>query len=258
MKILLLNVISYFLLFSFCILSVRSNSFSPIDNYLVDCGSSGDTTIDNRLFVGDLSSSNSPLSSSEGAISIRNEKPIAGLPQLYHTARIFRNPAKYTFNIRDKGTHMVRLHFYVFNSTKFVLGNAQFHVLVNNFMVLSNFKRESTENPRIMEYLINADTEKLVIKFVPSKNLKFSFVNAIEVISAPKDLIADTAQYVSSDRIENFDGLTNQALEVVYRVNVGGRKVTPFNDTLWRTWIPDIEFLKSSYGSERVYFGGTN
>ncbi|KAJ0909913.1 putative protein kinase RLK-Pelle-CrRLK1L-1 family [Helianthus annuus] len=32
-------------------------------------------------------------------------------------------------------------------------------------------------------------------------------------------------------------------LETVYRINVGGLKLTPFNDTLWRNWVPDEEFL---------------
>ena len=83
-----------------------------------------------------------------------------------------------------------------------------------------------------------------------------AFVNAIEVISAPKDLVPDTAQYLSSKSVENFDGLSNQALEVMYRVTVGGPKITPFNDSFWRTWIPDDEYFRSSFGSERLYFGG--
>lgn len=92
--------------------------------------------------------------------------------------------------------------------------------------------------------------------FVPSKDSKFAFVNAIEVISAPKDLVPETAQYLSSSKVEVFDGLNKQALEVVYRVTVGGPKVTPFNDSLWRTWVPDDGFFKSSAGSEKLYFGG--
>lgn len=95
-----------------------------------------------------------------------------------------------------------------------------------------------------------------MIVFVPSKDSKLAFVNAIEVISAPKDLVPETAQYVSSENVTNFDGLNKQALEVVYRVTVGGVKVTPFNDSLWRTWIPDDEFFKSNVGSEKLYFGG--
>lgn len=214
------------------------------------------STVDNRRFVGDLSSNDSPLSFSGSSISLRNENLAPGLAPIYHTARIFRSPSKYAFPIRDKGTHMVRLHFNAFDSPGFDLCDAQFHVLVDGFVVMSNFSRACSENPRIMEYLIRVDAEKLVVMFVPTENSKFAFVNAIEVISAPKDLVPDTAQYVSSKNIVIFDGLSNQALEVVYRLNVGGPKVTPFNDSLWRTWMPDDGFFKPNSECQRLYFGG--
>lgn len=150
---------------------------------------------------------------------------------------------------------MVRLHFHPFNSSKLDLGQAQFHVLVDGYVVLSNLTRFEG-NPRVLEYLIWVDAEKLVIVFVPTKDSKLAFVNAIEVISAPKDLVPETARYLSSGKTETFEGLNKQALEVVYRVTVGGPKVTPFNDSLWRTWVPDDGFFKSSVGSEKLYFGG--
>jgi hypothetical protein len=37
--------------------------------------------------------------------------------------------------------------------------------------------------------------------------------------------------------------LSYNVLETVHRINVGGMKLTPFNDTLWRTWIPHKDFL---------------
>ncbi|KAJ4728236.1 Receptor-like protein kinase [Melia azedarach] len=245
----------FILLLSLSSLSVFSVSFSPIDNYLVDCGSNVDAAVDNRLFISDSSRANSHVLTSPSrskSIQVRNQNP--RLPQIYHSARVFDRPSKYVFKIRDRGTHMVRLHFYQLNSSKFVSDDAQFHVLVNEYVVLSNFS--GCSNPSVKEFLIWVDTEKLVTTFVPAKKSKFAFVNAIEVISAPKDLILDTAQFINGDKIENFDGLTKQALAVMYRVNVGGLKVTPFNDTLWRTWLPDDEFLKSSDGLERVYFSG--
>lgn len=131
--------------------------------------------------------------------------------------------------------------------------------MVNGYVVLSNFTRfiaDSERNPKVVEYLIWVDSEKVVIVFVPSKDSKLAFVNAIEVISAPKDLVPETAQYLSSGDLKSFHGLNKQGLEVVYRVTVGGPKVTPFNDSLWRTWVPDDEYLKSFVGSEKLYFGG--
>lgn len=152
---------------------------------------------------------------------------------------------------------MVRLHFNSFISRGFDLGLAQFHVLVNGFVVLSDFSRVNDGSLRVLEYLIKVDDdEKLVVMFVPNKDTEFAFVNAIEVISAPQDLVPDTARYLSSGGVVDFDGLSNQALEVVYRLNVGGPKVTPFNDSLWRTWMPDDRFYRPNQQARRLYFGG--
>lgn len=247
-----------FLSLHLLVVSSLYQRFSPVDNYLINCGSSDEVSVDgnNRKFMGDSVKSDSVLMCGTRTISIRDSNPDLGLSPIYHTARVFTKPSKYEFEIRDKGTHAVRIHFHQLNSAKYDVSDALFHVSVNGFLVLSNFTGYDNENARIKEYLIWVDAEKLVIGFIPSKRSKFAFVNAIEVISAPKDLIADTAQFVNGDSVENFDGLTKQALEVVYRVNVGGPKVTPFNDSLWRTWVPDEEFLKFSEGSSRVYTSG--
>ncbi|GMY23714.1 probable receptor-like protein kinase At5g24010 [Fagus crenata] len=245
------------LLFSLYTVSVLSYSFfSPVDNYLIDCGSTIDSTIDNRRFVSDSSRSNSHLLTSARSVSLKNDDPFDVSSRIYQTARVFTGPSRYEFEIREKGTQMVRIHFHKLSSFIFDFKDAQFHVLVNGFVVLSDFIGGNLVSPRVMEYLIWVEIERVVITFVPTNKSKFAFVNAIEVISAPKDLIVDTAQYLSSEKNEKFDGLVKQALEVVYRINVGGPKVTPFNDTLWRTWVPDNEFLIPGSGSKRVYYSG--
>lgn len=159
------------------------------------------------------------------------------------------------FKIKEKGNLLIRLHFYGFESLNFKF-NAQFHVSANDHELLYNYTAENTQNPRIKDYMIWIDTGKVVVRFTPSENTKVAFINAIEVISAPKDLIADVAQFVDFGKNEKMNGLIRNAFETVYRVNIGGPKVTPFNDSLWRTWLPDNEFLKSSDGSKCVYFGG--
>ncbi|XP_010456304.1 PREDICTED: probable receptor-like protein kinase At5g24010 [Camelina sativa] len=235
--------------------SVFASSFSPSDEYLVNCGSDVDyTVVDNRRFVGDAA--NAKFFSSEDSIALREGSP--NVPQIYRTARIFARQGKYKFNVNEEGTHMVRLHFNRLNSSKINLDDALFHVTVNGHVVLSNFSGD--ESRVVREFLIWVHVGELVIRFVPSKDSKFAFVNAIEVISAPKDLIADVATSVSRDGTERFNGLAKQAMEVVYRINVGGRKVTPFNDTLWRTWLPDDGFFKTKTAdgssSEKAYFTG--
>lgn len=151
---------------------------------------------------------------------------------------------------------MVRLHFQAFTSSNLDLIRAQFHVLVNGYVILSHFSGVYAVNPRIKEFLIWVGTETLEITFIPVKKSSFAFVNAIEVISAPKDLVADSAKYLSYERSEDVDGLSKEGREVLYRVNVGGPKVTPFNDSFWRTWVPDDEHFESSEGSKKVYSSG--
>ncbi|XP_047953876.1 probable receptor-like protein kinase At5g24010 [Salvia hispanica] len=107
-----------------------------------------------------------------------------------------------------------------------------------------------------LEFAIPVDSGELKITFLPSDKSGFAFVNAIEVITAPIDLIADVAQLVDAEKNERIHGLLRSGFETVHRVNVGGFKVTPFNDSLWRTWITDDEFFNSIEGSETVHFGG--
>lgn len=252
-----LRLILFALLLSSSAVPILSYShFSPVDHYLVDCGSTLKSTVDHRIFLSDSSPSNSPFLSAPHSFSLRNEHPFEGLPPIYSSARVFEAPSKYEFQIRDKGTHMVRLHFQTFSSSNLDLIRAQFHVLVNGYVILSNFSGVSAVNPRIKEFLIWIGTETLEITFVPVKKSNLAFVNAIEVISAPKDLVADTAKYLSYEHSGVVDGLSKQGLEVLYRVNVGGPKVTPFNDSFWRTWLPDDEHFESIWGSKKVYSTG--
>ncbi|KGN45686.1 probable receptor-like protein kinase At5g24010 [Cucumis sativus] len=252
-----LNPILFVLILSSSTIPILSFShFSPTDHYLIDCGSTLKSTVDHRIFLSDSSSSSSLFLSSPRSFSLTNQHPYQGLPPFYNSARVFEMPSKYEFQIKDEGTHMVRLHFQAFTSSDLDLIRARFHVLVNGYVVLSNFSGVSAVNPRIKEFLIWVGTETLEITFVPVKKSKFAFVNAIEVISAPKDLVADSAKYLSYEHSGNVDGLSKEGREVLYRVNVGGPKVTPFNDSFWRTWVPDDEHFESNNGSKKVYTTG--
>lgn len=104
--------------------------------------------------------------------------------------------------------------------------------------------------------MIPVVSDELKITFIPSDKSNFGFVNAIEVISAPQDLIADVAQLVNSEKSERINGLLRNGFETLHRLNVGGFKVTPFNDSLWRTWLTDDGHLVSSDGTEEIHFGG--
>lgn len=257
------------LAFSFCIflsvvsfVAIVSSSFTPVDNYLINCGSRDPVVvdIDHRSFTGDSSQQGSRfLTSSARSIPLTDANPASYSSPLYRTARAFKSPSRYVFDIKDQGVHhFVRLHFsYIYNSSSLDFSSAKFHVIANGFLLLRDFSLENSQKGSVIkEFIINIDVGKLELIFAPSERSKFAFVNAVEVISAPKDLIADVAQYVDSGRNERIVGLLKNGFETVYRVNVGGPKVTPFNDSLWRTWIPDDEYFKSNEGSSKVHFGG--
>lgn len=135
---------------------------------------------------------------------------------------------------------MVRLHFSPFSSHDYNLNDANFSVSGNGFLLLSNFGGGFTV---IKEFLLMIDKVEFELVFTPIDESRFGFVSAIEVFSAPRDLIVNGAELISSNGIEEFKNLPSQILETVHRINVGGSKLTPFNDTLWRTWVPDEEFL---------------
>ncbi|KVH91119.1 probable receptor-like protein kinase At5g24010 [Cynara cardunculus var. scolymus] len=235
--------ITHLLVFLSIAIAVVS-AFSPADHYLIDCGTAESTTtvdLDHRSFTGDGSSS---ILSATRSVASRNSNANPNLSPIYHTARVFMKPSDYKFKIKEKGTHLVRIHFQRFNFQN--IGSVchdQFHVSANGYVLLHNFSAPK-RNPSIKDFLISIDDDELVIRFIPVDKSSFAFVNAIEVISAPKDLIPDNQS----------DGVNmKHAFETVYRINVGGVKVTPFNDSLWRNWVPDDEFLKSGDDSVKSY-----
>ncbi|KAK9103698.1 hypothetical protein Sjap_020952 [Stephania japonica] len=234
--------------------SPSSAAFAPPDNYLINCGSVETTTVDNRDFKGDSSSPGSAFLSAAGSssIAVQNPNSYPGLSDLYRTARVFTSVSRYEFGVTKNGTHMVRLHFFAFNSQKHDLGLAQFNVSVNGYPILSGFSVDRTKNGKIKEFFVNVQDVKVVVVFTPLGRLGIAFVNAIEVISAPDELIADGAQLVGPSGPAKYGGLRSKILETLLRINVGGAKITPFNDTLWRDWIPDEEFLVAKNAAKRV------
>ncbi|XWS37872.1 hypothetical protein CRYUN_Cryun19dG0082700 [Craigia yunnanensis] len=243
-----------FHLFSLTFLSLLyfSTSFIPTNNFLLNCGSNANTSFYNRIFIADSAKPGSIFLSAERSVSLTDQNPSSNSPILYHTVRVFSTDSSYKFNIKKNGTgtHLVRLHFSPFQAQNFNLASAKFNVVANGFMLLSGF---SANNMLLKEYILKIDGEVLEIMFSPVGDSGFAFVNAIEVFSVPKDFIIDDGvRLINDDGIEEFKNLTSQVLETIHRINVGGLKLTPFNDTLWRTWIPDDGFLVFKPAAKRA------
>ncbi|KDP44164.1 hypothetical protein JCGZ_05631 [Jatropha curcas] len=233
---------SKFLIWVLLILSLACliSGFAPIDNYLIDCGSSSDTVVANRVFLADNSTTNSV--STPKTIFVQSSRVDSTLSfsddsQLYRTARILDGNSKYSFSIRQTGRHWIRLYFYPFAQDSYDMSRARFDVSTQEHTLLSNF---SVNTDVVKEFSINVTSKSLEITFTPSEN-SFAFLNALEVVSVPDALITEDAS--TFNPVGNFQGMMWQALETAYRVNMGGSLITPRNDTLGRTWVSDQGFL---------------
>ncbi|KAL8547194.1 hypothetical protein ACS0TY_006777 [Phlomoides rotata] len=223
-----------------------SESFNPSDNYLINCGSPDDTTLDDgRTFKSDPQSS-SYLSTDEDILT----SITSFLPPLYLTARIFHHDSMYRFLINKPGRHWIRLYFYPLPHPTYNLTSSTFTVTTNDLVLLHAFSLQQTTKMAFKEYLINITSDNLTLKFSPTKN-SAAFINAIEVVSAPNDLIPDSASTLSP-AAGDYNTLNHHAMEVSYRLNVGGHLITPMNDTLSRTWLPDTKFMTFPQGSRNV------
>ncbi|KAK6925863.1 Serine-threonine/tyrosine-protein kinase, catalytic domain [Dillenia turbinata] len=220
-------------------------AFAPTDNYLINCGSNSNALDFSRVFIGD---STSTFLSEGKSIALKNQNPSPNLSSLYSNARVFTSELSYKFHINKNGTHLVRLHFSPFVSQSYNLSTAIFNVSANGFPILSHF---SVKHDDLREFIMMVDSKSLEILFNPAS--EFGFVSAIEVISAPDDLIVDIdTKFVGPSEIKEYKNISSHVLETLHRINVGGSKITPFNDTLWRTWIPDDDFLVLKSAAKRA------
>ncbi|OIT40750.1 PREDICTED: receptor-like protein kinase HERK 1 [Nicotiana attenuata] len=221
--ILKLLIMVLFMLFLMC----SSLEFDPVDNYLIDCGSLENTTIGDRVFLADNLNSTQRVFVNTSLESI----PSTYSSSLYKTARILNETSKFIFSIKKQGRHWIRLYFFPFSNEKFNLSSAKFSVSAHNFTLVKNFQPLNT--PLVKEYSLNITSNSLVLTFTPSAT-SFAFVNALEVISLPDEVIPVDV---------GIHNLRTQALETVVRVNMGNIAVLPQNDTSWRSWEPDERYL---------------
>ncbi|KAL0745082.1 hypothetical protein Bca101_100934 [Brassica carinata] len=221
-----------------------ATGFKPADDILIDCGSkSSSKTPDGRVFKSDQDTVQYIEAKDDIQVSAPPSDKVAS--PIYLTARIFREEAIYKFHLTRPGWHWIRLHFLAFPNDKFDLQQATFSVLTEKYVLLHNFKITNNNNDSQAvlqkEYLVNITDAQFSLRFRPMKS-SAAFINAIEIVSAPDELISDSGTALFP--VNGFSGLSDYAYQSVYRVNVGGPLIVPQNDTLGRTWIPDKEFLK--------------
>ncbi|CAH2061392.1 unnamed protein product [Thlaspi arvense] len=198
--------------------------------FYVNCGSDSSVTYGDRTFVGDMASGSNSVSFTTKGTEASNQSGSSTAPEIYRTVRIFRHTSSYKFQIDPVGFHFVRLHFSAVSSRTELL-TARFTVSATSGST-HHFKsfpvQNLNETSRIEEFLLMINSPDFEIRFVPDHS-SVAFINAIEVFSAPDDL------EITPDSDKN--------LHTIYRLNVGGEKITPENDTLGRTWSLDDDFL---------------
>uniref|UniRef100_A0ACD5TTM8 Uncharacterized protein n=1 Tax=Avena sativa TaxID=4498 RepID=A0ACD5TTM8_AVESA len=224
----------------------RAACFVPDFSFFLACGASSDVAFPsdspNRTFVPDaeylLRGSSPPgVAASSNAAS-----------PLYAAARADSSAFSYRFKYPDAPDGspflVLRLHFFPFSS----LSSARFTVSVlDTYALLPSFSPPSAGV--IKEFFVPRGASKyFTIKFTPDAGSS-AFVNAIELFPAPTELLWNSSVTpVGAVTSNDLPMLQQEALETVYRLNVGGPKVTKENDTLWRTWLPDGPFLHGAAG----------
>ncbi|KAK3412026.1 hypothetical protein EUGRSUZ_I00780 [Eucalyptus grandis] len=235
--------ILFFVSLQFPLLLTLSSTCTTQTSYFINCGSSKSQNYSNRVFVGDTGSDS--ISFTKQSTSAQSSSQFSSVSPIYDTARIFRNPSsQYVLDVINKGTHIVRLHFLPFPSTR-NLSEAVFNVSVRGLTLLSDFQIPgSTNSPVVEEFLLSINSNKFILYFSPQGS-SFAFINALEVFLVPDGVIPGSAPSVgiSGKNSGNYSGIPSQVSRTVYRINVGGDEVTPVDDPLWRSWDPDDNYI---------------
>uniref|UniRef100_A0A0E0CUF6 Protein kinase domain-containing protein n=1 Tax=Oryza meridionalis TaxID=40149 RepID=A0A0E0CUF6_9ORYZ len=225
--------------------------------YFLACGAASNVSFPGdspaRTFVPDA-----PFLSSAGRVPAVTSTGSNTIPPLYAAARAAGSGFSYSFADPDTATanvsRVLRLHFFPFTSSSSVnLSSASFSVSVRDaFTLLSSFS--PPRDGVVKEYFVPGDgSGEFRVKFTPDAG-STAFVSAIELFPAPPELLWRRPVKPVGALVDSSDvnAWPQQALETVYRLNVGGSKVLPANDTLWRTWLPDDPYFSSPRGLSEV------
>ncbi|CAH8337129.1 unnamed protein product [Eruca vesicaria subsp. sativa] len=215
-------------------------AYSHPDKFYINCGSNSNVTYAGRTFIGDMASGANFVSFTKNGTEARNQSGSSISPEIYGTVRIFTLPSSYKFQLDSVGLHFLRLHFSAVSSPKELL-TARFNVSATSGSThhLQSFSLQNfNETPRVEEFLLMINSPELEIGFVPELS-SVAIVNAIEVFSAHNNNLT-----VLSDSDKN--------LHTIYRLNVGGQKITPEHDALGRTWSLDDDYLYEKDSSKNI------
>ncbi|BFG26437.1 hypothetical protein CerSpe_127110 [Prunus speciosa] len=229
--------------------------YTPVEDITINCGSSGTSPniYDNRYWAGDINSKFPPFelhqANTNTLSQVREALPSSSVSQVpYTTARLSLSEFTYKVSL-STGQKFIRFYFHpVSYGPGFDRSKALFSVQAGGFTLLHDFNASVTadafgaETLR-REFCLNIDEgQSLTITFTPSRAIPdaYAFINGIEIVSMPTNLYYTASEshgvdYVGNEvnyRIENIT-----AMEMVYRINVGGSALSFDQDTgMYRNW----------------------
>ncbi|XP_059641135.1 receptor-like protein kinase FERONIA [Cornus florida] len=238
--------------------------YYPEDDIAVNCGSTGiSSALDGREWIGDVGSKFTSPKEEKGksiSSSIVHQSLFADhVP--YMTARISRAQFTYTFQLRP-GQKFIRLHFFPALYPGFERSKALITVTAGPYTLLSNFSASLTANVLgvryfAKEFCVNIENNQVFsITFSPFKSSAsddvYAFINGIEIVSMPAGLYYTPAGDLGTHVVGNefrFYIDNGTALEMIHRLNVGGRSILSVEDLgMFRMWYGDKKYLlQSSY-----------
>ncbi|KAF8399658.1 hypothetical protein HHK36_015528 [Tetracentron sinense] len=257
--------------------SADNSSYVPSDLIFLNCGSSSFSptpTSYGRQWTGDIGSKFLPSTgqhhnstTSTATLQFQDDQ-VPKIP--YMTARIFHfSPFTYSFPV-SAGPKFLRLHFYPASYSGLDPSKAFFSVTTGRYTLLHNFSASLTADALNFAYFsrefsINVEENQRLINltFTPSPDASdaYAFVNGIEIVSVAPNLYVRgrdvPLSLVGSLSLFYIDNTS--ALEMLYRLNVGGNYISPEDDTgMFRTWSQDEDYIfGSAVGAKPYNFSAT-
>ncbi|KAK9012492.1 hypothetical protein V6N11_040541 [Hibiscus sabdariffa] len=246
-------------------LSVTGDSpprYTPTESITIDCGSSDDNTaLDGRVWTGDNTTKLSLVESKNNeSVSLKAPNSIGQVP--FSTARVSRSEFAYVIPLTP-GQKFVRFYFFPTSYPSFDTWKDFFSVIAGDFTLLKNFSatlHAQGKETLIKEFCVNVDggEEGLNLRFIPSPDISgsYAFVNGIEIVSMPTNLYYRPADdggivFIGQRQGTLYTMGNNTAIELMHRINVGGKQIPPVEDTgMYRFWWTDDEYLTEAATTE--------
>ncbi|KAE8685228.1 putative Malectin/receptor-like protein kinase family protein [Hibiscus syriacus] len=259
------NLLFLFFFIQYLVVPVTGDApvtpYDPVETITIDCGSSeGGTSLDQRPWFGDGSGKFSLIeqpNNKNKSLAIPSQSPSSVDTVPYTTARVSYSEFTYSIPLTT-GPKFIRFYFYPTSYSGFgdPSNKAFFSVKAGQFTLLRNFSavlHAPGEHPLVKEYCVHVDEgRRLNLTFIPSPDIaaSYAFINGIEVVSMPPNLYygavgyEDGVPFLGQDQGSLYHVENYTAVELMYRINVGGSFISPNDDTgMFRTWLNDEVYL---------------